>query len=160
MNLGSDDGAPRSEADETDQFGVGEVVEVIDGEAVGVAVRVADSVAVLVAVGVAVGTVVGVFAARLVALLTASLLACTAHRIPGVVKTSTRPHISVGPRFFEHAPQHERIAVQGDPAALTPLVKAYKAPHETSKVCLLDAMEALGAAALPAPPRTCWFTSR
>ncbi len=38
------------------------------------------------------------------------------------------------------------LAKRGDPAALTPLVKAYRAPHETSKVCLLDAMEALGAA--------------
>ena len=40
----------------------------------------------------------------------------------------------------------KELAKRGDSAALMPLVKAYKAPHETSKVCLLDAMEALGAA--------------
>lgn len=38
------------------------------------------------------------------------------------------------------------LVKRGDPAGLTPLVKAYRAPHETSKLCLLDAMEALGAA--------------
>jgi HEAT repeat protein len=37
------------------------------------------------------------------------------------------------------------LVKRGDPTALNALVKAYKAPHETSKLCLLDAMEALGA---------------
>lgn len=37
------------------------------------------------------------------------------------------------------------LVKRGDPAALTPLVKAFRAPNETSKLCLLDAMEALGA---------------
>lgn len=55
----------------------------------------------------------------LVGLLTASLLACTAHRVPGVLRTVNKPHVAVGERFFEHAPQHERMAVQGDVAKIT-----------------------------------------
>ncbi len=45
----------------------------------------------------------------LVAALTISLIACSIHRIPGVVRTTTRPRVDVGPAFFEHAPQHEAI---------------------------------------------------
>jgi HEAT repeat protein len=37
------------------------------------------------------------------------------------------------------------LARLGDPAALVPLMQAYETPVETSKVCLLDAMDALGA---------------
>ena len=65
----------------------------------------------------------------LVAILTASLLACTADRIPGVMRTVNRPHVAVGERFFEHAPQHERIAVQGDAAALTATAIAVLRKH-------------------------------
>ena len=45
----------------------------------------------------------------LVAALTISLIACSIHRIPGVIRTVTRPRVDVGPAFFEHAPQHEAI---------------------------------------------------
>ncbi len=43
------------------------------------------------------------------ALLAASLVACTVHRIPGTWRTVTKPHLNVGPAFFEHAPQHEAM---------------------------------------------------
>ena len=45
----------------------------------------------------------------LVGALTIGLIACSIHRIPGVVRTVTRPRVDVGPAFFEHAPQHEAI---------------------------------------------------
>jgi len=44
------------------------------------------------------------------ALLAASLIACTVQRIPGTWRTMTKPHVNVGPAFFEHAPQHEAMA--------------------------------------------------
>jgi len=46
------------------------------------------------------------------ALLAASLIACTVHRIPGTWRTMRRPHVNVGPAFFEHAPQHEAMTFQ------------------------------------------------
>jgi cytochrome c biogenesis protein len=49
------------------------------------------------------------------ALLAASLIACTVQRIPGTWRTVTRPHVSVGPAFFEHAPQHEAMTFQRKP---------------------------------------------
>lgn len=48
----------------------------------------------------------------IVALLAASLVACTVHRIPGTWRTVTKPHVNVGPSFFEHAPQHEAMTFQ------------------------------------------------
>ena len=52
----------------------------------------------------------------LVALLAASLIACTVQRIPGTWRTMTKPHVDVGPAFFEHAPQHEAMTFQRSPA--------------------------------------------
>jgi cytochrome c biogenesis protein len=49
----------------------------------------------------------------LAALLTASLVACSAHRLPGLWKTATKPHVAIGDAFFTHAPQHEFMAVKG-----------------------------------------------
>ncbi len=49
----------------------------------------------------------------LAALLTASLVACSAHRLPGLWKSATKPHVAIGQAFFTHAPQHEFIAVRG-----------------------------------------------
>jgi len=49
------------------------------------------------------------------ALLAASLVACTVHRIPGTWRTVTKPHVNVGPAFFEHAPQHEAMTFQRSP---------------------------------------------
>ncbi len=46
------------------------------------------------------------------ALLAASLIACTVHRIPGTWRTTRKPHVTVGPAFFEHAPQHEAMTFQ------------------------------------------------
>jgi len=51
----------------------------------------------------------------IVALLAASLVACTVHRIPGTWQTVTKPHVNVGPAFFEHAPQHEAMTFQRSP---------------------------------------------
>ena len=48
----------------------------------------------------------------LVAALTISLIACSVHRIPGVIRTARNPRIDVGPAFFEHAPQHEAIVAR------------------------------------------------
>jgi cytochrome c biogenesis protein len=50
------------------------------------------------------------------ALLAASLVACTVHRIPGTWRTVRKPRVNVGPAFFEHAPQHESMTFQRDPA--------------------------------------------
>jgi len=50
------------------------------------------------------------------ALLAASLVACTVHRIPGTWRTMRKPHVDVGPAFFEHAPQHEAMTFQRQPA--------------------------------------------
>ncbi len=49
--------------------------------------------------------------------LSISLIACSVHRVTGLWRTATRPHISVGERFFEHAPQHEVIQLHAEPAA-------------------------------------------
>ncbi len=48
----------------------------------------------------------------LVAALTISLVACSIHRIPGQIRTVTKPRVDVGPAFFEHAPQHEAIVAR------------------------------------------------
>jgi cytochrome c biogenesis protein len=50
------------------------------------------------------------------ALLAASTIACTLHRIPGTWRQMTRPHVDVGPSFFEHAPQHEAMTFHKAPA--------------------------------------------
>jgi len=52
----------------------------------------------------------------IVALLVASLVACTVHRIPGTWRMMRKPHLNVGPAFFEHAPQHEAMIFQRKPA--------------------------------------------
>jgi len=49
----------------------------------------------------------------LVAFLAASLIACSTNRLPKLWRTATHPHVSVSPRFFEHAPQHDQIVVRG-----------------------------------------------
>ena len=49
----------------------------------------------------------------LAALLTASLIACSAHRLPGLWKSATKPHVAIGEAFFTHAPQHEFMTVRG-----------------------------------------------
>ncbi len=59
----------------------------------------------------------------LVAALTISLIACSIHRIPGMIQTATRPHVDVGPAFFEHAPQHEAIVVRRSPAETLAVVQ-------------------------------------
>lgn len=62
--------------------------------------------------------------------LLVSTLACTIHRIPGIWKTATKPHVGVGESFFEHAPQHEKIAFQAEPTeALEQVRTAFKRHH-------------------------------
>lgn len=48
----------------------------------------------------------------LAAALTISLIACSIHRIPGMIRTIRNPRVDVGPGFFEHAPQHEAVVVR------------------------------------------------
>jgi cytochrome c biogenesis protein len=59
----------------------------------------------------------------LVAALTVSLIACSIHRIPGVWRTTTKPRVDVGPKFFEHAPQHEAVVVRHSPAETQAIVE-------------------------------------
>lgn len=49
------------------------------------------------------------------AALAISLVACSVHRVPGIWKTVSKPHVNVGDRFFEHAPQHEAIVLRTKP---------------------------------------------
>ena len=66
----------------------------------------------------------------LMAALTISLIACSIHRIPGMVRTATKPRIDVGPSFFEHAPLHEAIVVRHTPAETAAiLATALKGKH-------------------------------
>ncbi len=59
----------------------------------------------------------------LVAALTISLIACSIHRIPGVIRTARNPRIDVGPAFFEHAPQHEAIVARRSAAETLGIVE-------------------------------------
>ncbi len=62
--------------------------------------------------------------------LVVSTLACSLHRIPGMWKTATRPHVGVGRAFFEHAPQHESLHYQAAPAeALEQVREAFRRRH-------------------------------
>ncbi len=45
----------------------------------------------------------------IVAGIAVSLVACSIHRVQGLWRTAVRPRVSVGDRFFEHAPQRETI---------------------------------------------------
>jgi cytochrome c biogenesis protein len=66
----------------------------------------------------------------LVASLTISLIACSVHRIPGMVRTATKPRVDVGPAFFEHAPQHEAIVARQSAAETQAVVEdVLKARH-------------------------------
>ena len=59
----------------------------------------------------------------IVAALTISLIACSIHRIPGMVRTAVKPRVDVGSGFFEHAPQHETIVVRHSPAETLAIVQ-------------------------------------
>ncbi|HYM84157.1 MAG TPA: cytochrome c biogenesis protein ResB [Candidatus Dormibacteraeota bacterium] len=61
--------------------------------------------------------------------LVISTLACSIHRIPGMWKTATRPHVGVGEAFFEHAPQREKVATELAPAEALELVKGALGRH-------------------------------
>jgi cytochrome c biogenesis protein len=58
----------------------------------------------------------------LVAALTISLIACSVHRIPGIIRTARSARVDVGASFFEHAPEHEAIVVAQSPARALELV--------------------------------------
>jgi cytochrome c biogenesis protein len=60
----------------------------------------------------------------LVAALTISLIACSIHRTPGMIRTATKPRVDVGPAFFEHAPQHEAIVARRSAAEAQAAVEA------------------------------------
>ncbi|HEY3334598.1 MAG TPA: cytochrome c biogenesis protein ResB [Candidatus Limnocylindrales bacterium] len=59
-----------------------------------------------------------------VAALVISTVACSVHRIPGMIRTATKPRIDVAPGFFEHAPQHEAIVVRRSPAETRSILEA------------------------------------
>jgi cytochrome c biogenesis protein len=59
----------------------------------------------------------------IVAGLTISLIACSIHRIPGMIRTATRPRLDVGSGFFEHAPLHEAVVVRHTPAETLAIVQ-------------------------------------
>jgi cytochrome c biogenesis protein len=61
--------------------------------------------------------------------LTVSLLVCTVHRVPGILKTARHPHVSVGTAFFEHAPQHERVVSRESPASALELLNGVVRRH-------------------------------
>lgn len=60
----------------------------------------------------------------LVMVLTVSLIACSIHRIPGMIRTATKPRVDVGPAFFDHAPQHEAIVSRQSAEETTAVVTA------------------------------------
>ena len=62
--------------------------------------------------------------------LSISLIACSIHRVTGLWHTATRPHVNVGERFFEHAPQHEVIQLhQGADAAAAQVRETFRHHH-------------------------------
>jgi cytochrome c biogenesis protein len=63
------------------------------------------------------------------ALLAASLVACTVQRIPGTWQATRHPHVSVGPAFFEHAPQHEAMTFHRAPSDVLPAVRGVFSRH-------------------------------
>ncbi len=63
------------------------------------------------------------------ALLTASLIACSSHRLPGLWKSATKPHVAIGEAFFTHAPQHEFISVKGTPEEIQQRVTSVMKKH-------------------------------
>jgi len=72
------------------------------------------------------------------ALLAASLIACTVQRIPGTWRTMTKPHVDVGPSFFEHAPQHEAMTFQRQPADVLATTKQVLRRHGYRSLTLDD----------------------
>jgi cytochrome c biogenesis protein len=72
------------------------------------------------------------------ALLAASLIACTVQRIPGTWRTMTKPHVDVGPSFFEHAPQHEAMTFQRPPADVLATTRQVLRRHGYRSVTMDD----------------------
>ena len=58
------------------------------------------------------------------AALVISTTACSLHRIPGMWKTATKPHVGVGEAFFTHAPQRDSVRLDAAPAAALERVAA------------------------------------
>jgi cytochrome c biogenesis protein len=74
----------------------------------------------------------------LVAALTISLIACSIHRIPGMVRTATKPRVDVGPAFFEHAPQHEAIVARHSAADTQAAVQGVLKAHRYRTLAMDD----------------------
>lgn len=58
------------------------------------------------------------------AALVISTTACSLHRIPGMWRTATKPHVGVGEAFFTHAPQRDSVRLAEAPAAALERVTA------------------------------------
>jgi cytochrome c biogenesis protein len=74
----------------------------------------------------------------LIAALTISLIACSVHRLPGMIRTSTKPRVDVGPAFFEHAPQHEAIVVRHTAAETRALIEGVLQGHHYRTLTVED----------------------
>lgn len=61
--------------------------------------------------------------------LVISTLACSLHRIPGMWRTATKPHVGVGEAFFEHAPQRESVHLAAAPDTALEHVRATFRKH-------------------------------
>lgn len=61
--------------------------------------------------------------------LSISLVACSVHRVRGLWRTAAHPRISVGDRFFEHAPQQETIVGHQTPAAASEHIREVLKHH-------------------------------
>jgi len=74
----------------------------------------------------------------LLVLLTTSLVACSIQRIPGLWKVARKPHVDVGPAFFEHAPQHETAVTRASSAEVEESLKAVFKKHHYRYVSMDD----------------------
>ncbi len=71
-------------------------------------------------------------------LLVASIIACSTHRAGGLWKTATKPNVTVGPSFFEHAPYRETLTFKQSPAEVADQVRGVLRGHHFRAVLVDD----------------------
>lgn len=72
------------------------------------------------------------------ALLVASIIACSVQRAGGLWRTATKPNVTVGPAFFEHAPYREALAFRQAPAEVAETVSSVLRRHHFRAVVVDD----------------------